>query len=55
MEELESRVREAHTSLAERERRLGEIVSGAPVALALVDAQTMTVLEANEAYEPAAG
>ena len=50
MEELESRVREAHTSLAERERRLGEIVSGAPVALALVDAQTMTVLEANEAY-----
>ncbi|HEX5868829.1 MAG TPA: PAS domain-containing protein, partial [Longimicrobium sp.] len=50
MEELERRVREAHSSLAERERRLGEIVSGAPVALALVDAETMTVLEANDAY-----
>jgi PAS domain S-box-containing protein len=50
MEELERRVREAHSSLAERERRLGEIVSGAPVALALLDARTMIVLEANEAY-----
>jgi PAS domain S-box-containing protein len=50
LEELHRRVAEAHTSLAQRERRLGEIVSGAPVALALVDAQTMTVLEANEAY-----
>ena len=50
MEELERRVREVHSSLAERERRLAEIVSGAPVALALLDARTMVVVEANEAY-----
>jgi PAS domain S-box-containing protein len=50
LEELERRVREAHSSLAERERRLGEIVSAAPVSLALLDARTMVVLEANEAY-----
>ncbi|WP_420128405.1 ATP-binding protein [Longimicrobium sp.] len=50
LEELERRVREVHTTLAERERRLGEIVSGAPVALALLDAHTLVVVEANEAY-----
>jgi PAS domain S-box-containing protein len=50
IEELQRRVQEAHSSLAERERRLGEIVSGAPVALALLDADTLVVLEANEAY-----
>ncbi|HEX6369275.1 MAG TPA: ATP-binding protein [Longimicrobium sp.] len=50
LEELERRVLEVHSTLAERERRLVEIVSGAPVALALVDARTMVVLEANEAY-----
>jgi signal transduction histidine kinase/PAS domain-containing protein len=50
MEELQRRVQKAHSTLAERERRLGEIVSGAPVALALLDAHTLVVVEANEAY-----
>ena len=50
MEELERRVSEAHASLAERERRLAEIVTGAPVALALLDARTLVVVEANQAY-----
>jgi signal transduction histidine kinase/PAS domain-containing protein len=50
MEALEQRVTEAHASLADRERRLEEIVAGAPVALALLDAQTLVVLEANSAY-----
>jgi PAS domain S-box-containing protein len=50
MEELQQRVIEAHSSLAEREHRLTEIVAGAPVSLALVDARTLEVLEANEAY-----
>jgi signal transduction histidine kinase/PAS domain-containing protein len=50
MEELRRRVADAHGSAAERERRLVEIVSGAPVALALLDARTMVVVEANAAY-----
>jgi signal transduction histidine kinase/PAS domain-containing protein len=50
LEEMERRVTEAHASLADREQRLGEIVAGAPVALALLDARTMEVLEANDAY-----
>jgi signal transduction histidine kinase/PAS domain-containing protein len=50
LEELERRVTEAHASLADHERRLEEIVAGAPVALALLDARTMVVLEANAAY-----
>ncbi len=50
MEELQRRVADAHGSVAERERRLTEIVSGAPVALALLDARTMVVVEANAAY-----
>ena len=50
MEELEQRVTEAHASLADRERRLEEIVAGAPVALALLDAHTLVVIEANAAY-----
>jgi signal transduction histidine kinase len=50
MEALEQRVTEAHASLADRERRLEEIVAGAPVALALLDARSMAVLEANMAY-----
>ncbi|HEY0019826.1 MAG TPA: PAS domain-containing protein [Longimicrobium sp.] len=50
VEELQRRVAEAHGSLEEREQRLGTIVSGAPVALALLDARTMVALEANEAY-----
>jgi signal transduction histidine kinase/PAS domain-containing protein len=50
MEELERRVSEAHASLADRERRLEEIVAGAPVALALLDARSLVVLEANAAY-----
>jgi signal transduction histidine kinase len=49
-EELERRVSEAHASLADRERRLEEIVAGAPVALALLDARDFVVLEANSAY-----
>jgi len=50
VEELRRHVREAHSSWEERERRLVEIVTGAPVALALVDAETSVVVEANEAY-----
>jgi signal transduction histidine kinase/PAS domain-containing protein len=50
MEALEQRVTEVHASLADRERRLEEIVAGAPVALALLDAQSLAVLEANTAY-----
>jgi signal transduction histidine kinase/PAS domain-containing protein len=50
LEELEQRVTEAHASLADRERRLEEIVAGAPVALALLDARTLVVMEANAAY-----
>jgi len=50
LEELEQRVSEAHASLADRERRLEEIVAGAPVALALLDARTLVVIEANAAY-----
>jgi signal transduction histidine kinase/PAS domain-containing protein len=50
MEALEQRVTEAHASLADRERRLEEIVAGAPVALALLDARTLVVIEANTAY-----
>ena len=50
LEELRRRVDEAHGSLSERERRLVDIVSGAPVALALLDARTMVALEANEMY-----
>jgi PAS domain S-box-containing protein len=50
MDELEQRVTEAHASLADRERRLEEIVAGAPMALVLLDARTLVVLEANDAY-----
>jgi signal transduction histidine kinase/PAS domain-containing protein len=50
MEALEQRVTEAHATLADRERRLEEIVAGAPVALALLDARTLVVIEANDAY-----
>ena len=50
MEELEQRVTEVHASLADRERRLEEIVAGAPVALVLLDARSLAVLEANRAY-----
>jgi PAS domain S-box-containing protein len=49
-EELRHRVSEAQRSWAERERRLVEILTGAPVALALVEAETAVVVEANEAY-----
>ncbi|HEX6037777.1 GAF domain-containing protein, partial [Longimicrobium sp.] len=50
MEALERRVTEAHASLADRERRLEELVADAPVALALLDARTLVVLETNAAY-----
>ena len=50
MEELQRRVLEVHSTLAQRERRLMDIVTAAPVSLALLDARTMVVVEANEAY-----
>ncbi|HEX8392258.1 MAG TPA: ATP-binding protein [Longimicrobium sp.] len=49
-EELRARVARASEELAAREQRLDEIVAGAPVALALLDGATLTVLESNEAY-----
>jgi PAS domain S-box-containing protein len=50
VEELRQHVTESQRSWAERERRLVEIVTGAPVALALVEAESSVVVEANEAY-----
>jgi PAS domain S-box-containing protein len=50
VEELHRRVSEAQSTWVERERRLVEIVGSAPVALALVDAETSVVVEANESY-----
>ncbi|HEV3049043.1 MAG TPA: PAS domain-containing protein, partial [Longimicrobium sp.] len=50
VEELRRRVSEAQSTWVERERRLVEIVGAAPVALALVEAETSVVVEANESY-----
>ncbi|HET6763597.1 MAG TPA: PAS domain-containing protein, partial [Longimicrobiaceae bacterium] len=49
IEELEGRWREATLSLAEREARLDAVLAGAPVGMVLLDATSMTVVEANRA------
>jgi signal transduction histidine kinase len=50
LEAAERRFREAGASLEEREARLAAIVSGAPVGIALLEADTFTVREANTFY-----
>jgi len=50
LEAAERRFRETGASLEEREARLAAIVSGAPVGIVLLDADTFTVREANAAY-----
>jgi signal transduction histidine kinase/PAS domain-containing protein len=47
MEDLERRWREATLSLAEREARLDAVLEGSPVGLVLLDAASLTVVEAN--------
>ncbi|MDB4951444.1 MAG: adenylate cyclase [Gemmatimonadetes bacterium] len=49
IEELERRWREATLSLAERETRLDAVLAGSPVGIVLVDAASLTVVEANRA------
>jgi signal transduction histidine kinase len=50
VEEAQRRFEDAGRSLAEREARLGALVSGAPVGIVLLDAETLAVREANAFY-----
>jgi signal transduction histidine kinase/PAS domain-containing protein len=49
IEDLERRWREAALSLAEREARLYAVLEGSPVGIVLLDAASLTVVEANRA------
>jgi signal transduction histidine kinase/PAS domain-containing protein len=49
IEDLERRWREAALSLAEREARLEAVLGGSPVGIVLLDAPTLSVVEANPA------